>query len=362
MRPPARPTFPEAFSARELARATGRSRDEIDAWVEAGAIRMLPVGDGRTWLSRTEALRAARGLLDGTLMPAAGFPGESRSELFEARTRGEGAWRGIRVPLALSSSIHAGLIVALIAMTMLGFGKLEATGEAVDPQPMRLVYLAIPGPGGGGGGGGLKQVTKPPKAERKGSSHLDSPIPRRPPPPEPDTPPPPPEPLPDVKPLPPVEAPVAEAPANERDRAGLPQPIPEAADSHGPGSDGGVGEGKGTGVGEGQGSGLGEGEGGGTGGGPYRPGSGITPPTLLREVKPDYTEEARRLGIRGDVVMEIVVRRDGRVGDVRVLQGLGHGLDERAVAAVRQWSFSPATRRGGPVDVIVEVAMEFKLR
>ena len=269
-------------------------------------------------------------------------------------------WRGIRGPLAVSSSLHAGLIAALVAMTMLGFGRVEATSEPVEPQPMRLVYLAIPGPGGGGGGGGLKQLTKPPKAERKGSEHLDSPIPRRTPPPEPD--PPPPEPLPEPEPLPPVQAPVVEAPANERDRSGLPEPTNEVADSRGPGTNGGVGAGDGTGLGSGEGSGIGEGEGGGTGGGPYRPGSGITPPGLLHEVKPDYTEEARRLGIRGDVVMEIVVRRDGRVGDVRVLQGLGHGLDERAVAAVRQWSFSPATRRGTPVDVMVEVAMEFKLR
>ena len=83
---------------------------------------------------------------------------------------------------------------------------------------------------------------------------------------------------------------------------------------------------------------------------------------MLREVKPDYSEDARRRNIEGDVVMEIVVRHDGSVGEVRVLQGLGHGLDERAIAAVRQWRFSPATRKGAPVDVMVEVAMEFKLR
>ena len=64
----------------------------------------------------------------------------------------------------------------------------------------------------------------------------------------------------------------------------------------------------------------------------------------------------------GDVVLEIVVRRDGSVGDVSVLQGLGGGLDQRAVAAVRQWRFSPARRRGEAVDVVVEVAVEFTLR
>ena len=47
---------------------------------------------------------------------------------------------------------------------------------------------------------------------------------------------------------------------------------------------------------------------------------------------------------------------------MKVLQRLGAGLDERAVEAVRQWRFSPAKRYGTPVDVLVEVAMEFKLR
>jgi protein TonB len=115
-------------------------------------------------------------------------------------------------------------------------------------------------------------------------------------------------------------------------------------------------------MGEGDGAGIGPGSGGGTGGGPYRPGSGITPPELLREVKPDYTEEARRRGVTGEVLLEIVVKRDGSVGQVRVLQGLGAGLDERAVEAVRQWRFSPSRRQGTPVDVMVEVAVEFKFR
>ncbi len=68
----------------------------------------------------------------------------------------------------------------------------------------------------------------------------------------------------------------------------------------------------------------------------------------------------RRLA--GEVVLEIVVRRDGSVGDLKVIKGLGGGLNERAVQAVRQWRFSPARRQGTPVDVIVEVAVEFRLR
>jgi TonB family protein len=236
----------------------------------------------------------------------------------------------------------------------------SATDDRLEPQKLRLVYLALPGPGGGGGGGGLKTPAPPPKAERKGLRALSSPLPVRQPPPALK----PPAPLPDVEPepLPPVQAPVVAIPSDTRDRAGVLEEPPPREDSRGPGTDGGVGAGGGTGLGEGQGSGIGEGSGGGTGGGPYRAGSGVAPPVLLREVKPDYTEEARARKIEGDVVMEIVVNRDGSVGSVRLLQGLGYGLDARATAAVRQWRFSPATRQGVPVDVLVEVAMEFKIR
>jgi protein TonB len=82
----------------------------------------------------------------------------------------------------------------------------------------------------------------------------------------------------------------------------------------------------------------------------------------VHEVKADYTEDARQRHITGDVLLEIVVQRDGSVGDVKVLQGLSWGLNERAAQAVRQWRFTPARRQGSPVDVIVEVAVEFKIR
>jgi TonB family protein len=157
-------------------------------------------------------------------------------------------------------------------------------------------------------------------------------------------------------------APVVTAKADPVEQPGViekPAPTPP---SQGPGTNGGAGSGRGVGNGEGTGSGIGDGSGGGIGGGPYRPGSGVTPPRLLREVKAEYTEEARRRAVTGDVVLEIVVLRDGSVGDVRVLRGLGLGLDQRAVSAVRQWRFAPSTLRGTPVDVIVEVAVEFTLR
>jgi TonB family protein len=157
-------------------------------------------------------------------------------------------------------------------------------------------------------------------------------------------------------------APVVAAASNPDEREGVIEKGRDQSTSQGTGDGGGAGRGQGTGNGEGVGSGIGDGSGGGTGGGPFRPGSGIEAPRLVREVKADYTDDARRRGITGDVVLEIVVRRDGTVGDVTVLQGLGAGLDQRAVNAVRQWRFSPARRRGEAVDVIVEVAVEFTLR
>jgi TonB family protein len=166
-----------------------------------------------------------------------------------------------------------------------------------------------------------------------------------------------------VAPAPPIQAPVVPLATSDANIAGLVTSRPASLSaSAGTGSGGGIGSGSGTGNGEGRGSGLGPGTGGGTGGGIYRPGSGISPPTLVREVRPNYTDEGRRRAIEGDVVLEIVVRRDGSVGQVRVLRALGAGLDQRAQDAVKQWKFGPARREGTAVDVVVEVSVEFKLR
>jgi periplasmic protein TonB len=270
------------------------------------------------------------------------------------------------MPIAASSGVHAATLAALALATTFGIAKPPAHAPQDDHRDLRMVFLVAPGPGGGGGGGGMKQPAPPPPAERKDATVLHSPVPKRKPPAHVDPPPmrhvdPPPPPPPEPE----VVAPIVAASNDPRERAGIPwtprQSAPQA-DSRGPGTGGGTGTGQGTGVGEGDGAGIGPGSGGGTGGGPYRPGSGIAAPTIVHEVKPDYTEEGRRRGIEGDVVVEIIVRSDGSVGSVKLLSGLGAGLDQRAIDAVKQWRFNPATRYGTPVDVIVEVAVEFKLR
>lgn len=353
----------EVFSVRETARAAGVSESDVRALMASGRVRAAG-----GYLSALEALRCIR-LLRRPLRSGG-------RELFApppAAQRSPGAG------VAASSAIHGGMLAFLVLITTLG---LTSANEPLPDrnEPARLVFLATPGPGGGGGGGGLRQSAPPPKAAMKGPAKVKSPVPppkrlttRKPLPEPPRRPvpvvatpaprsvePPPPAPRPPLTPQ--VIAPVVTAAADPDDRAGVLAESPAETESQGSGSGTGVGTGQGTGIGEGTGAGIGPGSGGGTGGGPYRPGSGITAPELLKEVRPEFTEEARRRGVEGDVVLEIVVRADGRVGEVKVVQGLGAGLDRNAIEAVKQWRFSPARRYGTPVDVMVEVAVAFKLR
>jgi periplasmic protein TonB len=360
-------SLPELYTARDIARAAGVAESQVHSLLESGAIRAVPGFLGRrgdpAWngfVLHGEAVRAVRTLRRQSLLD-----GPTAEHLGLLLTSNAAPRRS--TPFIVSTSLH-GLIAALLFVGSLGLTSADEKTEAIDnnAQPVRLVFLARPGPGGGGGGGGLKMKPPPPKAQRKGPQQISSPIQvRRPPPPlEPIRKPvePPPVPL-EAKTLPVITAPVVPVAADKKDQEGLLKDVPkELPPSQGTGTGGGTGTGQGTGIGEGSGSGIGAGEGGGTGGGPYRPGSGVSPPRLIREVRADYTDAARRQNISGEVELEIVVRSDGSVGDVKVLRRLGSGLDERAVQAVRQWRFSPARLKGVPVDVIVEVSVEFKLR
>lgn len=78
-------------------------------------------------------------------------------------------------------------------------------------------------------------------------------------------------------------------------------------------------------------------------------------------VKGKYTDDAQAAGIEGRVRIQVTVDASGAILDVKVLSGLGHGLDESAIAATRRMSFSPATRCGKPVTSTVAFAMRFVL-
>lgn len=87
------------------------------------------------------------------------------------------------------------------------------------------------------------------------------------------------------------------------------------------------------------------------------------PPQLLQRVDPDYPAEARRLDVKGLVILEVTLDRDGQVEpDIKVLKSIPM-LDSEAVRAVRQWRFRPARNEANlPVRVILEVPLRFVLR
>jgi TonB family protein len=144
---------------------------------------------------------------------------------------------------------------------------------------------------------------------------------------------------------------------------GLPMGGVSIGTSLGSGTGGGVGEGVGTGIGPGRGPGLGEGAGGGTGGGLYRAGGSVTPPRVILEVKPTYTNRAMLDRIEGSVMLELIVRASGMPANIRVTRSLDpDGLDGEAVRAASQWRFEPGRLNGRPVDVVASIQIDFYLR
>jgi TonB family protein len=92
------------------------------------------------------------------------------------------------------------------------------------------------------------------------------------------------------------------------------------------------------------------------------PGGAVTPPVLLSQVQASYTDLAREARLEGTVKLQATVLQDGTLNDIQVVQGLGMGLDEAAVAAVRQWRFRPAMRNGEPVATRLGFEVNFRLR
>ena len=76
----------------------------------------------------------------------------------------------------------------------------------------------------------------------------------------------------------------------------------------------------------------------------------IQPVVILSKPTPVYTDEARKLGIEGEVLVEVNFQASGEVRTVRVVKGLGHGLDEAALRAAQQIRFKPALQEGHAMD------------
>jgi protein TonB len=122
-----------------------------------------------------------------------------------------------------------------------------------------------------------------------------------------------------------------------------------------------MGNGRGSGLGSGNGNGLGPGSGGNTGGGPRRIGGGVSAPQLVYSVEPEFSEEARKAKVAGNVLVNLWVDTNGLPTHVHVIRGVGMGLDEKAVEAVRQYKFRPAMENGKPVLVELNVEVNFQI-
>lgn len=131
--------------------------------------------------------------------------------------------------------------------------------------------------------------------------------------------------------------------------------------SNGNGFGGGMGNGSGGGVGNGSGGGFGPGSGGGVGGGVFKVGGGVSSPSVLFRVDPEYSEEARKAKYSGTVVLAIIVDTEGRARDIHVVKSLGMGLDEKAIEAVQKWKFKPGMKGGQAVNVRAQIEVNFRL-
>jgi TonB family protein len=95
--------------------------------------------------------------------------------------------------------------------------------------------------------------------------------------------------------------------------------------------------------------------------GTVRIGGNVSAPRVLSAPEPEFSEEARRSRISGNVLVYLVIDESGLPQDVKVIRGLGHGLDEKAVEAVSKYRFKPAMRDGVPVKVEMHVEVNFQI-
>jgi len=94
---------------------------------------------------------------------------------------------------------------------------------------------------------------------------------------------------------------------------------------------------------------------------PLKIGVDVTPPRAIDRPNPEYSEQARAAGLQGTCVLLLVVGAGGKPRDITVVRRLGMGLDEKAVEAIRAWTFEPARKEGVPVAAKIHVEVSFRL-
>jgi protein TonB len=269
-----------------------------------------------------------------------------------------------REPKRLSASIIASAVIDIVVVALLVVAsryRPAVTASALLPEEpnKNIIWLVEPGPGGGGGGGGNKMKEPPRQAELPGKDKITVPVTKAPKLEQPQ------QVTKEPNPIEQLNIPAKELAAAQDSLPGAIEAPPGPPTlSQGSGSGGGSGTGTGTGIGPGQGSGLGPGSGGGTGGGVYQPGSGVTNPTLIKQVTPAYTSDAMRAKVQGVAVVGCVIEVDGRPSNCHIVRSLDStfGLDLEAMKAAQQWRFRPGMAKGEAVRVAITIEMSFTLR
>lgn len=118
----------------------------------------------------------------------------------------------------------------------------------------------------------------------------------------------------------------------------------------------GIGDGKGPTVGRGEGPRYGDGA-----DGVYSQGHGVTAPVPIRTVEPEYSEAARKAHASGSVLVYAEIDPQGKPRNLRIVQSMGMGLDEKALDAVARWLFKPGMKNGRPVTVRATFEVNFRL-
>lgn len=258
---------------------------------------------------------------------------------------------------ALSLAIHV-LIIALIVVPLLprifGPAVTKPTVEVtpIDISPYVPKLPAGPHKAGGGGGGGAHEVV-PASVGRAPKFALTRFTPPEVKPPQ----------HPQLAMTPTVVGPPnLQLPNPNLDNWGDPLAKLQT-ESNGPGDGGGIGSGKGGSLGSGNGLGVGPGEGWGAGGGsPHAGENGFGTPACLYCPQPEFSNEAVKAKYQGTVLVQALITTDGRATNIRIVKGVGLGLDEKAVDAVRTWRFKPATGPDGrPSSVITLIEVTFHL-
>jgi len=132
--------------------------------------------------------------------------------------------------------------------------------------------------------------------------------------------------------------------------------------SYGPGQDTGTGIGAHGGSGPGDGQGYGPGSDRGFNSGIYKPGvGGVTFPVPVLTPEAEFSDEARRTKHQGICIVALIVDSRGHPQNPRIVRSLGMGLDEKALEAVKKYTFEPATKNGKPVPVLISIQVDFRL-